>query len=76
METRDKEIESWIEYKRLVLKSLEDMHSDLAELKKEVNELKTSITIIKTQAGVISAFIGIAISVIVTFVLNVINKHM
>lgn len=67
--------ETWSEYRRLILKSLEEIKEDIDELradhkhdvdelKKEIGELKTQATMSNTRWGIIAGIIGFLASLI------------
>lgn len=71
---------SWSEYRRLVLKSLEDINKELDEIKKEAQTAqkeavaaKVELTTLKTKISVwaaIAGFIGSLIPIILSYYLT------
>jgi len=70
-----RDVESWIEYKRLVIKSLDDLQGGLADVQKELGDLKTQQTVIKTQAALIATGIGFLFTIIAGIVVEFLIRH-
>jgi len=76
IEPERKDVESWIEYKRLVIKSLEDLQNGLADVQRDLQVLKTQQTVIKTQAAMIAAIIGFVFTIISGVIIEIITHHL
>jgi hypothetical protein len=74
METKEREAETWSEYRRMVLKTMDDMHEQLTALNKDLAELKTTVTVIKTQAAMVGVIISLVASFITTIIVNALLK--
>lgn len=64
------ELNGWTEYRKLVLKELEDLNKGYSDLRKEVGKLREDIATLKVKSGVwgmIGGAIPVAIGIIVWF---------
>lgn len=62
--------DDWQEWRKLVLKSLEDLEDKFKELQDKVQELKTELAILNTKIMMYSVIAAFLISSVVTGVIN------
>jgi len=53
----------WNEYKRLVLKQLEDLTNKTESVENKIDLLRTDVTILKVKAGIYGGIAGFVIAV-------------
>jgi hypothetical protein len=60
----------WTEYKRLVMSSLDDLHTKNTELDAKLDKLIVEVALLKAKAAMIGAVVGIVVSGIASLVIN------
>jgi hypothetical protein len=60
----------WAEYKRLVLKQLEDLTHEIEKLNERVDTLITDVVILKTKAWLFGVLGGVAVTTIFQLLLK------
>ena len=63
----------WVEYKRLVLKQLEDLTEEIKSLNMKVEKITTDIAVLKTKMALYGGVAGLVVSFIVSLVLNMLK---
>jgi len=75
MEIKNSEQDNWAAHRLMVLKALDSIEDQVAELRKDISEVKTAVTVMKTQSAMVGVIIGIIVSAAVTIFINLIAKH-
>uniref|UniRef100_A0A6M3XPC4 Uncharacterized protein n=1 Tax=viral metagenome TaxID=1070528 RepID=A0A6M3XPC4_9ZZZZ len=60
----------WNEYKRLVIKQLEDMTVEIKLINQKLDNLKTDFTIMKTKLTIIGVVAASIVSIVFQIVMN------
>lgn len=65
--------ESWREYRKLILKQLEDLTDAVKETQEEVSSMRSEISMLKVKSGVWGA-LGAAVPILIAMVIWLLTK--